>query len=250
MTTHRPLPTALAALLLLACTAAATPIDDAAAAFKKGDPAAAEALLTPLPADPAALNLLSQVRLAQKKTKEAVEAAEQAVKLEPAKADYQAQLGVALSSRMGEVGFMQQAMLAGKMRKAFEQAVALDANHLGGLIGLTRYYSNAPEIAGGSLAKAADYAGRIKALNPALGETELGRIAERAEKSAEALAHYEAAAALNPAQPGLQNACGRLLVKLGRRDEARARFEAALKLNPSFEPARQALAELGTPAAP
>jgi hypothetical protein len=49
---------------------------------------------------------------------------------------------------------MQQAMLSGKLRRAFERCVELDPKNLDGLIGLTRYFSNAPEIAGGSLVKA------------------------------------------------------------------------------------------------
>ena len=233
-------------LLALAVTAPASPVDDATAAFQKGDLAAAEAAVAPLADDAAALNLFSQIRMAQKKPKEAVELAERAVKLDETKADYHAQLGIALSARMGEVGFMQQAMLAGRLRKAFERAVALDPNHLGGLIGLTRYFSNAPEIAGGSLAKAAEYAERVKALNPFLGEGELGRIAERGEKFAEALAHYEAASALKPDHAGLLVSSGRVLARLGRKDEARARFEAALKLAPGFVPARKGLEALAT----
>ncbi len=134
------------------------------------------------------------------------------------------------------------------MRKAFERAVEINPAHLGGLIGMTRFYSNVPEIAGGSLEKAAEFARRVRAIDPYLGEAELGRVAERSEDFAEALARYEAAAQLQPGNAGMQNACGRMLAQLGRKDEARARFEAALKLNPEFEPARKGLAALDAPA--
>ena len=39
----------------------------------------------------------------------------------------------------------------------------------------------------------------------------------------------EAAARLKPEHAGMQNACGRMLVKLGRKDEARARYQKILR---------------------
>lgn len=243
---------AFAALVLAVAASAQTALETAAAAFKSGDLAAADAALAPLAAgekpDPAALNLLSQVRLAQKNTKDAIALAEKAAQLAPANAEYHAQLGLALSARMPELAFMQQAMLAGKMRKAFERAVELDPKNFNALVGLARYFANAPEIAGGSLTKAAGFAARVRELNPFFGESELGRIAERSEKLPDALAHYEAAAQMKPDAAGAQFACGRVLAKLGKKDEARGRFAATLKLNPNLEAARKALAELDAPA--
>lgn len=253
MKTRLPLLAALAALLSLVAPARAqTALEQAAAALRSGDVAGADTLLAPLtaatPPDAGAWHLLSQVRLAQKRTKEAVEAAEAATKADPTKPDHFSQLGVALSVRMGEVGFMQVAMMSGRVKGAFEKAVALDPNHVGGLIGLTRYHTNAPEIAGGSLPKAAEYATRVKAIAPAVGEAELGRIAERSGNLEEAAAHYEASLSLRPESPGTLAAAGQVLAKLGRKDEARARLEAALKLAPTLEPARRALAALDAPA--
>lgn len=192
----------------------------------------------------AALNKQSIERLQQKKAKEAVEFAEQATKANPANPVYFSQLGMALSARMNEVNFIQMAGLSSNLKKAFEKSVALDPNHVPGLIGLSRFYSNAPEIAGGSLAKAAEFATRVQKIEPFLGEIELGNIANKDEKYSEALAHYETAAQLKPGHAGVQAGCGRVLVKLGRKDEARARFEAALKHNPELESAKKALAEL------
>lgn len=229
MKTHRSLLAAFAAVVLTTIASAQTPLP--------GNPA-----------DAAALHRQSIERLQQKHTKEAVEFAEQATKADPTKAEYFSQLGTALGQRMGEIGFMQQAMLSGKLRKAFEKSVALDPNHVAGLIGLARFYTNAPEIAGGSFVKAAEFASRVQKLNPFLGELELANIANKDEQYAEALAHYEAAANLKPDQAGVQLGCGRMLAQLGRKDEARARFEAALKLNPHFEAAKKALAELDQPA--
>lgn len=201
-----------------------------------------------IPADVPALHKQSVESLQQKKAKEAVEFAERATKADPTKPEYFSQLGLALSQRMNEVNFIQMAGLSSKLKKAFEKSVELDPNHVPGLIGLTRFYTNAPEIAGGSLAKAAEFAARVQKIEPFLGTIELARVCEKDEKFAEALAHYEAAALLKPEHAGMQNACGRMLVKLDRKDEARARFEAALKLNPELEAAKKALAELDQPA--
>jgi Flp pilus assembly protein TadD len=217
----------------------------ASAALLLGTLASAQAPVPSAPpADAAALHQRSIELLQQKNAKEAVDLAEQATKADPTNPEYFSQLGVALSQRISEVNFMQMPAISGKMRKAFEKSVALDPNHLPGLIGLTRFYTNAPEIAGGSLEKAAEFAGRLRVINPFLGEVELGRIAEKNEDSAAALTHYEAASQLKPDNAGMQNACGRVLAALGRKDEARARYEAALKLNPEFEPAKKALAAL------
>lgn len=201
-----------------------------------------------VPTDAAALHKLSLERIQQKNLKEAVDFAEQATKADSTKPDYFSQLGLALSMRMNEMNFMQQAMTAGKMKKAFEKAVALDPKHIGGLIGLTRYYANAPEIAGGSLEKSKEFADRVHALNPLLGTVEYANIAEKGEDYAGAFAHLEAALKLKPGSASLLNSSGRMLAKLDKKDEARARFEAALKINPEFEPAKKALAALDAPA--
>jgi tetratricopeptide (TPR) repeat protein len=198
------------------------------------------------PPDAAALHQQSLDHVKQKKFKEAAGLADQATKADPTKPEYFSQLGVALSQRMSEVNFMQMAAMSGRMKKAFEKSIELDPHHVAGLIGLARFHTNAPEIAGGSLVKAAEFAARVQKLDPFLGELELGRVAEKAEKPAEALAHYEAAAKANPKSAGVLAAAGRLLAQAGKKDEARARFEAALKINPEHELAKKGLADLNT----
>lgn len=198
--------------------------------------------------DAATLHQQSLEQVKQKKFKEAVDLADQATKADATKPEYFSQLGIALSQRMSEVNFMQMAMLSGRMKKAFEKSIELDPNHVAGLIGLARFYSNAPEIAGGSLEKATEFAVRVQKIDPFLGAMELGRVAEKAEKPDEALAHYEAAAKANPKSAGVLAAAGRLLAQAGKKDEARARFEAALKINPEHEVAKKGLAALDKPA--
>lgn len=225
-----------------------TPLDEARAALKANDLAKAEALLAPLTVagatDAAAFHALGQLRQRENQPKAAVGAYEQATKLDATKPEYFSALGIALGQSMAGTNMMQQAMVAGKMKKAFEKSVALEPQHLPGLIGLCRYYSNAPEIAGGSIARAKEFAGRVQAINPFLGEVESANIAEKDDDYAEALVHLDAALKMKPNTAGLLASSGRVLAKLGRKDEARARFEAALKINPALESAQRGLDEL------
>lgn len=244
-----------ASLLLLSFASAetASPVDEAKAALKAHDLAKAGALLQPLAGpegtDPAVFDLLSRVRLAQKNAAEAVLLAEKATKLDPSKSVYFSQLGVSLAQRMNEVGFLQKAGLSGKLKKAFIKAVELDPNDVSALIGLARFYSLAPEIAGGSSTKANELALRVQRINPFLGEMELGGIAAHDEDFTEALKHFEAAAQITPESAQAQNECGQMLLKLKRKEDARIRFEAALKVYPAFEAAQKGLAEATAPSA-
>jgi Flp pilus assembly protein TadD len=215
-------------------------------AFAQTPAAPAPSAVTP--ADAAALHQQGLDSFKQKDFKAAVDFAEKATKADPTKAEYFSQLGIAISQRMNEVNFMQMAAMSGRLRKAFEKSVELDPNHVPGLIGLIRYYTNAPEIAGGSLEKAKEFALRVQKIVPLQGEIELGHIAAKAEDYAEALRHYEAAIAIKSDNAGLHNAAGQMLAKLGRKDDARAQFQTALKLKPDFDAVKRALAELDAPA--
>ncbi len=217
-------------------------------AWQKGDLAAVETAVAPLaeatPPSAPAVYYRGLVRQKQGRLPEALKLLEQATALDPTQPDYHVAVGTAVAEQMRGANFMQLALLSGKMRKAYAKAVELDPKHIGGLIGLTRYYSSAPEIAGGSSEKAREYAQRIRALVPFVGEQELGQIAERAEDFAGALQHYEAAAALKPDHAGTHAAAARVLAKLGRTAEARARYEKVLVLAPNSETVRAALAKL------
>jgi Flp pilus assembly protein TadD len=249
--THTRAPSWLAlTLLLISALDAQTvaPADQAAGLIRKNDLAAAEALLTPLTgessADAAAFFQLGSLRLRQQRADDAATAYEKAAKLDPTKAEYFSQYVVALNMKMQGMDVMAQGALAVKMKKALEKSVALDPNHIPGLIGLARFYTNAPEIAGGSMEKAKEFAQRVHALNPLLGELELAIIAERDEDFATALRHVDAASKLQPTQAGPHATAGRMLAKLGRTDEARIRLQHALELDPKHEAARKALAAL------
>lgn len=225
-----------------------SPLDQAKAALARKDLTAAETLLQPLVAaekpDAAACHQLGLVRQRQGRFAEAIELFEKATSLDARQAQYFSDLGMAASQRMSEVGMMRGAMLAMKMKKAWTTALELDPNNISSLIGLARYHTNAPEIAGGSIEKAREFAQRLKQLHPFLGELEFGIIAEHFEDFTAALTHYEAAARFAPTNPQPRAAAARVLTQLSRPAEARAHLEAALKANPSDESANAALAAL------
>lgn len=251
--------TALALPLLpLATFAASTDsrwpaAEQAAALIRQNELAPAEALLSPLTGadskDAAAFFQLGNLRSKQRRADDAVSAYEHALRLDGTRPEYFSSYAIALSAKLPGANFMVQAMLAPKMKNAFAKSVALDARHLPGLIGLARYHSNAPEIAGGSLEKAKEFARRVKDGDPFVGALELGKIAERVEDFAAALEHFEDASRLKPENAAAHFSAGRMLAKLAQTDAARRRFETAVQLDPKREAAKKALAELPASAA-
>jgi tetratricopeptide (TPR) repeat protein len=228
--------------------APADPLAAAAAAFEKGDLVTAETLAAPLAqrenARADACALLGEIRLRQKRVKEAITLLEQAGKIDPKRPDYQSRLGAAISQRMGEVNFMQQGLLAGRMLRAFKRSVEIDPDHVPGYVGLSRYYQNAPSIAGGSLEKALVYAKEAQKRDAFSGALELASIAERQGRFEQTLGYYEEALRLHPEQSWLHEQAARILAKLNRPADARAQLEKALELDPKRDSARQALAAL------
>ena len=67
-----------------------------------------------------------------------------------------------------------------------------------GWIGLSRYYLNAPPIAGGSTDMAETYAKEVLALVPFLGNTEMGLVEEKRGNNDKAADYFRASLADNP----------------------------------------------------
>lgn len=180
--------------------------------------------------------------------KQAVEAAEAAAAAAPERADVHAYLGMMYSRRIGQLNVMQQAIIAGRMKAAFERAIQLDPDEVNARIGLVRYYANAPAIAGGSPERAYAEALEVQKRAPFLGACELGWLAARQGDLAGALRHYEAAAQLQPDQARVQVELGRLHQRLGDSAAARTHFARALTLQPGHPGATQALEQLAAAA--
>lgn len=167
------LPICLASALLIAAIAAPTQAQTPAldALFDQGDPAAIERevkrLLAANPADPQAL--MAAARLGVESGDEAkldagIAAAERCVAEAPKLADCQLWLGRALGTKALTAGMLGGMRYAGRVKAAFEQAVALAPDDLAGRFDLNQFLLVAPGVAGGSVAAARrnteDYAQR------------------------------------------------------------------------------------------
>ena len=117
--------------------------------------------------------------LTAKDSKNAIALFEQAIAADPANAPLMTDYAQALTVRINEFNFMAKGMIAGKMLKAYKTSVEIDPNHIVGWIGLSRYYLNAPPIAGGSADKAETYAKEVLARVPFLGNVEMGLVEEK-----------------------------------------------------------------------
>jgi tetratricopeptide (TPR) repeat protein len=224
---------------------AQSPTERAEALLDKGEFLAAERLIESLALakkpDPVAVWELSRVRTGQHQTEEAIRLAEKAIKLDSQQARFHAQLGMAIIEHMSEISRLDQSSWGNRMRKSFEKALALDPNNLVALAGLCRYYWSTAPANGGDLAKALQFAERIRKIDPLKGELELGAVQARKGDFPAALKHFETATELNPTHADAQISCGHVLLRLGRLREARERYEAALQISPKSETARAAL---------
>jgi tetratricopeptide (TPR) repeat protein len=101
----------------------------------------------------------------------AVDHMEEAVDINPSNADYQYGLGAAYGIKARDAGIIKQALLAPKVKGAFEKAVKLNPRHVEAQIGLAQYYQRAPGIMGGDVAKALAAADRVVELDELRGRS-------------------------------------------------------------------------------
>lgn len=101
----------------------------------------------------------------------AVDHMEEAVDVNPSNADYQYGLGAAYGIKAQNAGVIKQALLAPKVKGAFEKAVQLNPRHVEAQIGLAQYYQRAPGIMGGDVAKAFAAADRVIELDELRGRS-------------------------------------------------------------------------------
>ncbi len=239
---------ALASFLPTVSAEGEPPLARAAAAFEQGDLAAAESLLAPLAEagqnDPGALGLLAQVRLRQQRPGDAATLLERALAVDGGNARLHAALGQALSLQLPNASLEEQPSLAMRMLQAFQTAVGIDPDLIEARVGLARYYTQAPEIAGGSRTRAEEQARFILQRVPWLGEAELGQIALHFDEPARARDHLARADALRPGQAWLVELRGHAAARLGDFAEARTHYEGALALDPAAASVRRALQRL------
>jgi cytochrome c-type biogenesis protein CcmH/NrfG len=127
------------------------------------------------------LVLLGRSYMELKNYGEAVDAFDDATKIQPMSSEAQLWLGRAYG-RLAEGNKLLAFGRARKARSAFERAVQLDPNNRDALDDLFEFYFQAPGIVGGGLDKAEGVAKQIAALNPADGEKLLDKVARERKK--------------------------------------------------------------------
>lgn len=163
---------------------------------------------------------------------EAAEFFDKAVELDEKQSKYHQGLGEAYGSAAQNVSFFKQMRLAGKIKKAFERAVELDADNIAARSGLITYYLNAPGIVGGSEEKAEHEAKEIGKRDVYRGHLAMARIYQSREDDQAVEAEYQAAIKDSPEEMDTYLALGIFLTGKERFEDAIKIYDSALQKQP------------------
>lgn len=155
-------------------------------------------------------------------------------------------LGRAYARQTRRAGRLKQAMLAGKVRSAFERAVALDPKDVESRRDLLQFYLVAPRVVGGGVDKAEAQARELTRHSRLYGQLAGGWIAEARDDHVAAQGAYESAIAAwaDSAAPYLS--LGALQQRRKQWPQAMATYERLIQKRPA---ASEALYQLGRAAA-
>ena len=145
---------------------------------------------------------------------------EKATSLDAGRAEYHLWLGRAYGAKAMRASVLQQASLAGKVKRQFERASELDPDNLEARFGLIEFYLRAPGLMGGSVAKAKEQAAEVRRRDSLQGHRAAARVAEHEKRFDAALEEYSAAARAFAENPEPQYWLGRYHER--RKDYARA----------------------------
>ena len=137
-----------------------------------------EAAVREDPSDARAAHYLGRTLLAADEVDKAVQWMEKSVALDGSRVDYHMWLGRAYGAKALRATVFQQPSLAGKVRREFERASALDPENLEARFALIEFYLRAPAVMGGSLAKAQEQSAEIRKRDALQGHRAAGRVAE------------------------------------------------------------------------
>ena len=195
--------------------------------------------------DAAARYYLGRTYLALCTYDDAIEHMKQAVWLAQDKALYHFWLGRAYGEKAKRANPFKQASLAGKIRKEFERAIALEPGNIDTRNALGNFYVQAPSFMGGGTKKARAQAKVLTELDALRGKLLYARIDEQGKETARAFSLYQkleqqyttfADAAV------FYGAYGQFLRRQKRYDEAIKAFTKQLELQPYNLSARLRLA--------
>jgi tetratricopeptide (TPR) repeat protein len=139
----------------------------------------AEALAKRNGNDAAAHYCVGRIAYAQGQSNKAVDWFEKALDRDVSVSAYHLWLGNALGEEAQKASKLRQPFLARRVKSEFETAVRLDPRNIDARHGLIQFYSVAPGVMGGSMAKAKEQAAEIGKLNRMRGHLELAALLEK-----------------------------------------------------------------------
>ena len=157
-------------------------VDKAQSLILNKDFAEAEKMMTSFvmlhPDNAVAIELLGDAFGHQKKWDEAIAQYEKLTDLDPKNANYHYKFGGALGMKALSVSKLSALDLIGDLKRAFETAAKLDANHIDTRWALVELYMTLPGIVGGSKTKSLKYAEELEKLSLVDGYLAKGYIYE------------------------------------------------------------------------
>jgi len=174
---------------------------------------------------------------------DAVDHMEAAVDLSPGVANYQYGLGAAYGTKAQNAGVIKQAMLAPKIKKAFEKAVELNPKLVEARIGLAQYYWRAPGIMGGDMEKAWKEADAVIALDEIRGRSFKAGMLVSEKKTTEATAEIRTLTSNRPTEWRAWRTAGFFYMQNQMTAEAIASFEKYTTMRPDTAQSFQLLAQ-------
>ncbi len=179
--------------------------------------------------------ILGQMNMALRDFEEASDNFEDAVELDKGNSNYHFWLGRAYGADAQQSSIITKAMLAPKIKKQFEIAVALDSNNIGAKVGLAHFYLRAPGIMGGSIDKAMEQGKILLQLDEPNGRIILAQVYQAKDKPELADEQYELLLTKygnDKKFANIYNAYGYRLLKQGKTEEAIAAFKKQIELAP------------------
>ncbi|OEK04444.1 tetratricopeptide repeat protein [Roseivirga misakiensis] len=173
-------------LVLLSSSVFAQNLEEAIKFYKNGDSKSAKGILVEVNSKSEdyekAQYYLGRIAFDNDDYSQAIDHFKTVIKKNDQNSDYYTWLGNAYGVYAQNSSRIRQGIIAPKIRKNYEKAIAIDPQNLDAQKGLIEYYTQAPAFMGGSLDKALNTAQTIKSFNEKEGYLALSTVYQRKEE--------------------------------------------------------------------
>ncbi|NOX90375.1 MAG: tetratricopeptide repeat protein [Calditrichaeota bacterium] len=222
-------------------------LDRAVELFNRGRLNQADSILKDLESNdknnPEVYYYLGCVALKKDRFEEAIDYLNKAIALKGIEAKYYEMLGEALGLKAQNAGMIKGAVLLGKVKSAFQQALELNPESLAAREGLFMIYLFAPGIVGGNEKMAMKLLNEIKMKNSAHGHLAQGMVYMKENKISEVETEFEKAAREGADDWEIQMRVGRFFLERKVFDKALEFFDNYIELKPDDPAGYQAKGE-------